>query len=93
MMARPAIDPVDKKNKAMPRWRVNQWLMMGVMATGLANARPTESSTPNDSRKPVAPWALMVHKVATSTMTTLASSTARVPRRAISQPASGIASP
>jgi hypothetical protein len=47
----PAIDPVDRKNSAMPRRRVNQWLMTGVSATGLVKARPTDSSTPNDSRK------------------------------------------
>ncbi|KAG1249497.1 hypothetical protein G6F65_019109 [Rhizopus arrhizus] len=31
----PAIDPVDRKNSAMPRRRVNQRLMTGVSATGL----------------------------------------------------------
>jgi hypothetical protein len=32
--AMPAIEPVDRKNSAMPRRRVNQWLMTGVRPPG-----------------------------------------------------------
>ena len=44
--AMPAIEPVDRKNNAMPRWRVNQRLIMGVTATGLVKASPSDSATP-----------------------------------------------
>lgn len=32
--AMPAMEPVDKKNSAMPRWRVNQRLMTGSAPPG-----------------------------------------------------------
>ncbi|KAG0759284.1 hypothetical protein G6F22_019417 [Rhizopus arrhizus] len=78
--AMPAIDPVDRKNSAMPRRRVNQRLMTGVSATGLVNARPTDSATPNDSRNSRGPRANTVHKEDATTMAVPVSSTKRVPR-------------
>ena len=91
--AMPAIEPVDRKNSAMPRCRVNQWLITGVSATGLTKASPTDSSTPKASRKAVGPPAPTVHRMAAATMAVPASSTGRVPKRAIRCPATGIASP
>ena len=41
MIAMPAMEPVDRKNSAIPRCRVNQWLITGVSATGLVKDSPT----------------------------------------------------
>jgi MFS family permease len=93
MIAMPAIEPVDRKNSAMPRWRVNQPLMTGVSATGLVKARPMDSSTPKASRKLVA-LAVLTHQNTAASIDTLPSSrTERVPKRAIRWPATGMARP
>jgi hypothetical protein len=81
--AMPAIEPVDRKNSAMPRRRVNQWLMTGVSATGLVKARPTDSSTPKASRKVSGVRAFTVQARPPTTMPLPSSSTVRVPLRAI----------
>ena len=47
----PAIEPVERKKSAIPRRRMNQWLMTGVSATGLVNASPSDRKTPKASRK------------------------------------------
>ncbi|MOA59466.1 hypothetical protein D3C78_1840850 [compost metagenome] len=89
----PAIDPVDRKNSAMPRWRVNQRLITGVSATGLVKASPTDSATPNDSRNSMGPRANTVHSDDATTMAVPVSSTKRVPRTLTRYPASGMARP
>ena len=83
--AMPAIEPVDRKNSAMPRRRVNQWLMTGVSATGLVKARPTDSSTPNDEQEATAGRARSRSRAwPATTIAVPSSSTKRVPRRATS---------
>ena len=91
--AMPAIEPVDRKNSAMPRRRVNHWLITGVTATGLVNARPIDSSTPKARPKLQASRASTVHTTETATIAVPSSSTTRVPKRATRWPASGIARP
>lgn len=78
--AMPAMDPVDRKNSAMPRWRVNQRLMTGVSATGLVKARPTDRATPKASRNSMGPRAKTVQMDEATTMAAPVSSTKRVPR-------------
>ena len=77
--AMPAIDPVDRKNSAMPRWRVNQRLITGVSATGLVKARPMDRATPKDSRNSMGPLANTVQMDEATTMAAPLSSTKRVP--------------
>jgi hypothetical protein len=91
--AMPAIEPVERKNRAMPRRRVNQWLITGVSATGLVKASPTDSSRPNDSRKASVFAVVTVHHTAAMTSPLPVTNTGRVPKRAINRPASGIARP
>jgi hypothetical protein len=82
MTAMPAIDPVDRKNSAMPRRRVNQWLITGVSAIGLVNARPIDSSKPNASRKVTGCRAVTDQMADRTTRAVPSNSTNRVPRRA-----------
>ncbi len=78
--AMPAIEPVDRKNRAMPRWRVNQRLITGVSATGLVKARPMDRATPKDSRNSMGPPANTVQMHEATTIAVPVSSTKRVPR-------------
>ncbi len=78
--AMPAIDPVDRKKSAMPRWRVNQRLITGVSATGLVKARPMDSATPKASRNSRGLRAKTVQMEAATTMAVPVRSTKRVPR-------------
>ena len=82
MTAMPAIDPVDRKNSAMPRCRVNQRLMTGVSATGLVNARPVDNSTPNESMKVSGVVANTDQVAEVTTIAVPVSRTNFVPRRA-----------
>jgi hypothetical protein len=93
MTAMPAMEPVERKNSAMPRRRWNQRLMMGVSATGLVNPAPMDISTPKLASRPQAVRVFAAHSVASTRMAVPASSTKRVPWRATSQPASGMAAP
>ena len=54
MTAMPAIEPVERKNNAMPRRRLNQQLMTPVRATGLVKAAPTDMKTPKLQKMPAA---------------------------------------
>ena len=89
----PAIDPVDKKNKAMPRCRVNQRLSTGVTATGLVKASPTDNNTPKDRKNDQGVRALIDQIDATTTIVTPSNNTNLVPRLATRYPPSGIANP
>ena len=91
--ARPAIEPVDRKNSAMPRLRVNQRLSTGVSATGLTKPSPIDSSTPKDSRNSSGSRAVTVQTELSATMAVPESRTTRVPKRLIRCPATGIARP
>ena len=93
MTAIPAIEPVERKNSAMPRWRVNHRLMTGVSATGLVNASPTEKETPNAKKKLTGLRANTVQIADITTIAVPSNSTNRVPRRLTSKPASGMARP
>ncbi|MNT23061.1 hypothetical protein D3C72_1584700 [compost metagenome] len=77
--AMPAIEPVDRKNSAMPRCRVNQRLITGVSATGLVKARPMDRATPKESRNSKGPRANTVQMEDATTIAVPVSSTKRVP--------------
>ena len=93
MIAMPAMEPVDRKNSAMPRRRLNQRLITGVSATGLVKPAPIDMRMPKLSSSCSGVRAVTAHSVDPTSMTVPASSTKRVPRRATSQPASGVAAP
>ena len=67
--------------------------MMGVSAMGLVKPAPKDISTPKLSIRPSGVRVFTAHSVATTSMAVPHSSTWRVPRRATSQPASGMAAP
>ena len=67
--------------------------MTGVSATGLVNPAPTDMRMPKLSSSPSGVRVFTAQSVDTTSRTVPASSTKRVPRRATSQPASGMAAP
>src|SRR5690606_41286230 len=59
----PAMDPVERKNRDAPRWRVNYLAINGVNATVLMNDMPNDSSTPMESRHLIGQFTLYAHIV------------------------------
>ena len=78
----PAMEPVERKNSAVPRRRTNQRLSTGVSATGLVKASPIDEHTPKARKKLTGSRASTVQMVEAMMMAVPVSSTKRVPRAA-----------